>query len=481
MLELFDLNNPHWAALYVLIEWLVRLFALIVVPMRRPPVTATAWLLLIFFQPVIGGIIYLFVGRPRVSPARQQKIDDLERALAPNLSHLQQQHSLHHRTTLPDQWRPIVQLARHWRIFPEFGGNTVAVIEQLPELVRQLAADIDGANHSVHLLFYIAARDDSTEPVFDAMLRAVKRGVEVRLLVDDYGSKEFMAPLLALEAQGIRVGRAFPRSKLPRQSARFDLRNHRKLVVIDGLIGYAGSMNLIRPNFKPKIIYEDIMLRLRGPIALELQTIFAGDWYIERNAMLTGVQYFPTPEAVGDEICLGLPSGPEYPDPVQQQLLLSLIHVSTESIRLVTPYFVPDDPMLLALKTAAQRGVEVELILSERLDQRLVQWAQESYYAELLEEGIIIRRYPRYFLHTKFALFDDRISLIGSANLDVRSSLINAELGLLFYAPQTAQTLNRLLARYRDSARILSIESWALRSRREVIVQNLARLTTPLL
>lgn len=481
MLELFDPHDPHWAALYVLIEWLVRLFALVVVPTRRPPVTATAWLLLIFFQPVIGGIIYLFVGRPRVSPARQQKFDTLEKALAPNLSHLQQQHNLRHQTSLPDQWRPIAQLARHWRTFPEFSGNAVEVIEQLPELVRQLAADIDNAKQSVHLLFYIAARDNSTEPVFAALLRAVSRGVEVRLLVDDYGSKAFMAPLLALERQGIRVARAFPRSKLPRRAARFDLRNHRKLVVIDGLIGYAGSMNLIRPNFKPKIIYEDIMLRLRGPIVLELQIIFAGDWYIERNAMLTGAQYFPNPEAAGDEICLGLPSGPEYPDPVQQQLLLSLIHVSTESIRLVTPYFVPDDPMLLALKTAAQRGVEVELILSERLDQRLVQWAQESYYAELLDEGVIIRRYPRYFLHTKFALFDDRISLIGSANLDVRSSLINAELGLLFYTPQTARTLNRLLARYRDSARILSIESWALRGRRRIIVQNLARLTTPLL
>lgn len=481
MLEAFNLTHPNWAALYVLVEWLVRLFALIVVPMRRPPVTATAWLLLIFFQPVLGGIAYLFVGRPRVSSARQKKIDDLERALAPNLSHLQQQEGLHHQTNLPNQWRPVVQLARHWRVFPEFGGNAVTLIEHLPELVRQLAADIDNARHSVHLLFYIAARDEVTEPVFAAMLRAVQRGVEVRLLVDDFGSKAFLAPLLELEAKGIRVGRAFVRSKLPRQSARFDLRNHRKLVVIDGLIGYAGSMNLIRPDFKPKITYEDIILRLQGPIVLELQTVFAGDWYIERNSMLTGAHYFPIPEPAGDEICLGLPSGPEYPDPVQQQLLLSLIHVSIDSIRLVTPYFVPDEPMLLALKTAAQRGVEVELILSEHLDQRLVQWAQESYYAELLDEGVIIRRYPRYFLHTKFALFDDRISLIGSANLDVRSSLINAELGLLFYAPLTAQTLNRLLARYRDTARILTPEAWALRGRREMIVQNLARLTTPLL
>lgn len=481
MLELFDLHHPQWAALYVLLEWLIRLIALFVIPLRRPPVTATAWLLMIFFQPVLGGIFYLFVGRPRASRARQLKIDTLEKALEPNLTHLQQQSLWHRHTSLPERWRPVMQLAQHWRVFPEFGGNSVELIESVPQLATQLVSDIDGARHSVHLLFYIAARDALTEPVFLALLRAVARGVEVRLLVDDFGSKAFIRPLQALELQGIRVGRAFPRSKLPRRAARFDLRNHRKLAVIDGAIGYAGSMNLIRADFKPPMVYEDIMLRLQGPVVLELQTIFAGDWYIERNALLTGAQYFPIPQATGDEVCIGLPSGPEYPDPVQQQLLLALIHASIESIRLVTPYFVPDEPMLLALKTAAQRGVEVELILSERLDQRLVQWAQESYYEELLSVGAIIRRYPHYFLHTKFALFDNLISLIGSANLDVRSSLINAELGLLFYAPSTAQLLNGLLERYRKSARTLSLEAWLLRSRREILLQNIARLTTPLL
>lgn len=481
MLELFDLHHPQWAALYALLEWLIRLIALFIVPLRRPPVTATAWLLMIFFQPVLGGIFYLFVGRPRASKARQTKIDTLEKALAPNVYYLQQQHQWHRQTTLPERWRPVTQLARHWRVFPEFGGNSISLLESVPHLVTQLGRDIDEAKHSVHLIFYIAARDPITEPVFLALLRAVQRGVEVRLLVDDFGSKQFIAPLLALEVQGVRVGRAFLRSKLPRRAARFDIRNHRKLAVIDGAIGYAGSMNLVRPDFKPPITYEDIMLRLQGPVVLELQTIFAGDWYIERNALLTGTQYFPEPIATGDEVCIGLPSGPEYPDPVQQQLLLALIHASIESIRLVTPYFVPDEPMLLALKTAAQRGVEVELILSERLDQRLVQWAQESYYKELLSVGVVIRRYGAAFLHTKFALFDNHISLIGSANLDVRSSLINAELGLLFYAPQTAQLLNGLLDRYRETARPLSLEAWVLRSRREILLQNIARLTTPLL
>jgi cardiolipin synthase len=481
MLELLDLQHTNWAATYVLVEWMIRLSALMIIPLRRPPSAATAWLLLIFFQPLLGGTFYLFVGRPRVSRARQHKIDTLEKALAPNLKHLQQQQAWHSRTVLPDRLQPVAQLARYWSVFPEFGGNSVQLLETVPAFRTQLLKDIASAQHSIHILFYIAARDTATEPIFAALIQSAQRGIEVRLIVDDFGSREFMKPLLALEAHGIRVARAFPRSKLPHKAARFDLRNHRKLIIIDGVSGYAGSMNLIRPDNQPNIVYEDIMLRLQGPVVLELQTVFAGDWYIERNVMLTGNQYFPVPVAAGKEVCIGLPSGPEYPDPVQQQLLLSLIHVSIDSIRIVTPYFVPDEPTLIALKTAAQRGVEVELILSERLDQQLVQWAQESYYAELLEIGVIIRRYPTFFLHTKFALFDESISLIGSANLDVRSSLINAELGLLFYAPGTADMLRRLLERYRETAMTLDIETWAQQSRMATLRQNIARLTTPLL
>ncbi|WP_407275637.1 cardiolipin synthase [Halothiobacillus sp. DCM-1] len=475
-------SHPDWAAVYVLVEWLIRLLAVVIVPLRRPPATATAWLLLIFFQPVMGGVFYLFVGRPRAAKARQAKIDQLSAALAPIQAHLSTQHPAHPVTaTLPDRWRPIAQLASHWRAFPIFDGNHISLIEELPRLVVRLAADIDAAQRSIHLLFYIAARDEQTEPVFAALLRAAARGVEVRLLIDDFGSKHCLAPLLALEAQGIRVARAFPRSKLPRRAARFDLRNHRKIVVIDGQIGYTGSMNLIRPDFKAPLIYEDIMLRIEGPVVLELQTVFAGDWYIERNILLTGAQYFPTPGRVGPSICLGLPSGPEYPDPVQQQILTALIHASVQSIRLVTPYFVPDEPTLIALKAAAQRGVEVELILADTLDQRLVQWAQESYYEELLAEGVMIRRYPNRFLHTKFGVFDDHLSLIGSANLDVRSNLINAEFGLIFFSPHMAELLNRLLHRYRESARLLTAEAWRLRTRPAMLRQNLARLATPLL
>ncbi len=473
--------HPDWAAVYVLVEWIIRLLAVVIVPLRRPPATATAWLLLIFFQPVVGGVFYLFVGRPRAAPSRQEKIDQLSAALAPVRAHLAAQHQSYQSPALPDRWRPISQLAEHWRAFPIFDGNAIHLIEGVPQLVARLVADIDAAERSVHLLFYIAARDAVTEPVFAALLRAVARGVEARLLVDDFGSKHCIEPLLALEAQGIRIGRAFMRSKLPRRAARFDLRNHRKIVVIDGHLGYTGSMNLIRPDFKAPLVYEDIMLRIEGPVVLELQTVFAGDWYIERNTLLDGTQYFPTPSRAGTSICLGLPSGPEYPDPVQQQMLTALIHASVQSIRLVTPYFVPDEPTLIALKAAAQRGVEVELILAATLDQRLVQWAQESYYEELLSNGVMIRRYPDRFLHTKFGVFDDHLSLIGSANLDVRSNLINAEFGLIFFSPHTAHLLNGLLYRYRESARLLTAEAWRLRTRPEMIRQNLARLATPLL
>ena len=478
---MIDSGTSHWASAYVAFEWLVRLFALFVVPARRPPTAATAWLLLIFFQPVLGGIVYLFVGRPRVARARQEMIDRLGQALAPNLQHLQRHQTREATASWPDSLRPVIQLARHTRVFPEYGGNAAEIIETQDGFVQQLVADIDAASHSIHLTFYIAAIDRVTEPAFAALKRACARGVEVRLLIDDYGSKEHMRELLALRADGIQVARAFERSKLPRKSARFDLRNHRKLVVIDGEVGYAGSMNLIRPDYKAGIIYEDIMLRLTGPAVLELQTVFVGDWYVERNVMLTGAQYFPAPTLRGHEVCIGLPSGPEYPEPIQQQLLLSLIHVSTQSIYLVTPYFVPDEPTLIALKSAAERGVHVELVLSESTDNRLAQLAQESYYTELLEVGVVIREYPGRFLHTKFTLFDENIALIGSANLDVRSSTLNAELGLLFYARDTTRALNALIRRYQRTARPVSAANWAERGHWRALLQNAARLTSPLL
>lgn len=475
----------HWDAslistVYFLIEWAIRIGALFIIPLRRPPTAATAWLVLIFFLPLFALALYLFVGRPRVSPQRAEKIRHLSETLKPNTDRILKAR-LQDRAPLPARFAALEQLAAHWRVFPVFAGNHAELIRQPKRFIQSLVSDIDQARDHVHLTFYIAARDQLTEPVFQALLRAAERGVHVRMVVDDFGSKHFIDTLLPLTEHGIELARAFPRSKIPSRSARFDLRNHRKLIVIDGVMGYSGSMNLIAPTFKPGVVYEDLMMRLAGPVVLELQTIFAGDWFVEQHVLLEGPRYFPEPVAAGDESCISLPSGPEYPEPVLQRLLLAMIHASHERITIVTPYFVPDEPTLDALKAAANRGVACQLIVSARLDQRLVQRAQESYYAELLEAGVQILRHPDRLLHSKITLCDQQISLVGSANLDVRSSLINAELGLLFYSHQTAMHLDELVELYRSQCIELTAAQWAQRPKWRMLSQNIARLTSPLL
>ena len=473
------LENPV-AQLYFLVEWTIRLAALFIVPLRRPPTAATAWLLLLFFLPIVGLVLYLFVGRPRMSRERTEKIARLTDTLKPVTSRLAEAEP-QGSGNLPAQFAAVDQMVRQWRRFPLFDGNRIELLDSMQAFAERLAADIDAATDHVHLTFYIAAIDTATQPVFDALLRAVERGVTVRLLVDDYGSKEGMRALRRLRRQGIELARAFPRTRLPHKAARFDLRNHRKLIVIDGRVGYTGSMNLIHPEFRKGLTYQDLMLRIEGPVVLELQAVFAGDWFLETNELLSVEPHFPLPEPAGEESCIGLPSGPEYPEPVLQRLLLGLIHASTERLEIVTPYFVPDEPTLDALKAAARRGVRCELLLPETLDHPLVQMAQESYFEELLEVGVQILRHPKRLLHSKVTLCDRRLSLVGSANLDVRSSLINAEFGLLCYSNTTAQRLAEVIDTYRRQSRPLNAGHWAERHRGRTLAQNLARLTSPLL
>jgi len=466
---------------YLIIEWVIRLVMLFIVPLRRPPATATAWLLLIYFWPVPGLLVYLIVGRSRLSPHQQQRIDELQDRLMPTLGHLEN-HPLVSRPALPPEMGAVAQVSRRIAALPELGGNRVRLFDGPAQWARQLVADIDQAQQSVHLLFYIARLDHYTQPIFDALAKAAARGVEVRLMVDDHGSADFLADLRAwAHSQSVALDAAMPRHCLWRYRSRFDLRNHRKVIVIDGMIGHTGSQNLVAPDFQPGMVYQDLMMRLEGPVVLEMQLVFAGDWFVERNEFLSGERYFPAPDARGEVVAQGLPSGPEFPEPVQQGLMLSLIHSATRSIYLVTPYFVPDEPTLLALRSAALRGVDVRLVVSERLDSRLVQWAQESYYEELMEAGVRISRYPSGFLHVKAGLFDGEVAQIGSANFDVRSFLLNAEFGLLFYSSEIALNLTLGFRRYESEALLLDYHQWRQRPWPGKMLENVARLTSPLL
>jgi cardiolipin synthase len=223
------------------------------------------------------------------------------------------------------------------------------------------------------------------------------------------------------------------------------------------------------------------MVRVTGPVVLELQYVFAADWFLETNEVLDGEAEFPCPAIAGAVPAQALASGPAFPMQNNQRLFVALVHGARKRVDLTTPYFIPDEPLLQAMQTAALRGVEVHLVVSAKADQLIVSLAQKSYYEELLEAGVHIHRYHANFLHAKHLSVDDAVALIGTSNLDIRSFALNAELMLLIYDPGVVARLAAEQQRYHANSCLLTLATWEQRPFSAKVVQNLARLLSPLL
>jgi len=470
-----------WAWIFFISEWVIRLGMLVVVPLRRTPAAAKGWLLLIFFEPWIGLLIYLLIGRAKLTRWQSKRLAQLPQAMSKVVDRLSNHPNRFHPEVGPTLSQAVT-LAENLGQSPILGGNAVEMLVDYDGTLARMVADIDGAKNHVHLLFYIFADDAATAPVIDAMGRAVKRGVVCRVLADAIGSRTGLRTLRPkLAALGVAVHEMLPVSLLPWRKARLDLRNHRKIVVIDGMIGYTGSQNLVAANFKEGISYDDLMVRVTGPVVMELQYIFAADWFLETMEVLDHETEFPPPRIVGGAAAQVLPSGPDFPTQNNQRLFVALVHGARERVVLTTPYFIPDEPLLQAMQTAVLRGVDVWLFVSEMSDHPVVSLAQESYYEELLRAGVRIYRFRQGFLHAKHLSIDDSVALIGSSNLDIRSFALNAEVMLMIYDRDAVARLAIEQDRYLAGSRLLTMESWTKRSFGRQVAENLARLLSPLL
>jgi cardiolipin synthase len=474
-------DAAFWGPIFLLSEWVIRLIMLAVVPFRRTPAAAKAWLLLIFFEPWVGLLLYLLIGRARLPRWQREQLAKLPQAMARVVGRLANHPNVSHPEVGP-ALSGAVALAERLGGSPILGGNAVELLVDYGGTIARLAADIDRAEHHVHLLFYIFADDAATAPVVEALGRAAKRGVRCRVLADAIGSRAGLRTLRPrLTAMGVAVREMLPVSLLPWRKARVDLRNHRKIAVIDGRVGYTGSQNLVAAEFKEGLAYEDLMARVTGPVVLELQYVFAADWFIETNEVLDGESEFPCPEIQGGVPAQALASGPAFPTQNNQRLFVALVQGARARVVLTTPYFIPDEPLLQAMQTAALRGVEVHLVVSQRGDHPIVSLAQESYYEELLEAGIQVHLYRTNFLHAKHLSIDDSVALIGTSNLDIRSFALNAEVMLMIYDGGVTARLAAEQDRYFANSRLLTLEDWGQRSFAAKLAQNLTRLLSPLL
>ncbi|POH70523.1 cardiolipin synthase [Cryobacterium zongtaii] len=469
-----------------LVDFAIRVIAIIVVPRNRRPTSGMAWLLAIFLIPYLGFLLFLLIGY-RTLPKRrvemQAEINQFILDSTAGMERVQRDHPW------PGWLESVVALNRNLGAMPLVGDNRARLHGNYEETFAAMVADIDKARKYVHVEFYILSLDPTTTPFFDALENAVKRGVTVRVLMDHIQSMRkpgFKKTKKRLTESGVQWQLMLPLQPFKGQWQRPDLRNHRKLVIVDGRVGFMGSQNVIdrtynmKSNIRRGLKWKDLMVRLEGPIVSGLNAIFITDWYSETNELLTRDIEPVHPEDISDAIdCQVVPSGPGFEGENNLRLFLALLYYAQERIVITSPYFVPDESIMYAVTTAVQRGLHVELFVSEIGDQALVYHAQRSYYEELLRAGVKIYMYKApYVLHAKHFTIDDDVAVIGSSNMDMRSFSLNFEVSLMVRGASFVQALRAVEDGYRADSRELTLDEWMKQPLRSTILDNLARLTS---
>lgn len=465
---------PTLGEAYYVLEWLIRLAMLAVIPFRRSPAATTSWLLLIFFLPLLGLLLFLAIGAPRFPRWRTARFRLLHPFFKRTANRLEQ-------AAPPASSNPadISNLALRLGYLPASGGNAVELLEDYDTTVDRLIADIDGARRHVRILAYIFADDRTGMKVIAALQRATQRGVSCHVLFDPVGSHKWRKRVQRrLEEAGVSVRAALP-FRLLRARTRRDMRNHRKLFVIDGEIGYAGSQNVVSRDFRPGVVNRELVARVRGPAVAAMNAVFLGDWYLETQDLLEPDPAIP--ETAGPSTLQILPSGADYPLESFQALLTWQVGEARREVVIVTPYLIPDEGLLAALRTAVLRGVKVRIIVSTVVDQWLVRLAQDSYYDELLRSGVSIYGYRHELLHAKNVRIDGRLGIVGSSNVDIRSFQLNQEVSLLLLDPESVEQLANIQHRYLAQSDVISRKEWRRRSGLRKLAENGARLVSPLL
>jgi cardiolipin synthase A/B len=477
---------PDTPVIVLAAEIVIIVVAAVMISTNRRPAAAIAWILAILLLPILGLLLFLLFGTRKL-PARRREAQAFvtERMLerVPSLD------AVGHRAEWPQWLESTARMTRNLGALPMVGGNAIQLLEGYTDSIDAMVVEIDKASRYVHVEFYILVVDDTTRPVFDALARARERGVTVRILTDHLGHL-LNAPRRQTAAwlaeHGIEWHAMLPVRPLRGHWQRPDMRNHRKIVVIDGRVGFTGSQNLIDSSYnKPKNIkrglhWVELMMRVEGPAVRELDAVFITDWYSESGELLP---IDDTPVVIPDDATLldaqVLPSGPSFDADNNLKLFATLLHKADRRISLTSPYFVPEESILVALTSAAERGLDVELFASQIGDQALVYHAQRSYYEALLRAGVRIYLYEApAVLHAKHFSIDDDVAVVGSSNMDIRSFSLNMEVSMLVHGRAFVDELRAVEDRYRSCSTELQLDEWLRRPRRERVRDDLARLTS---
>lgn len=399
---------------------------------HRQPESRAAWLILVLTLPYVGALAYLFVGQTNVGRKRVERLRAAFRDLpSPETAPSSVPEK-------PDNHKALFAVGLSISGYAPVGGNSARLMENSNAAIDAMVADIDAATDHVHLLFYIWLADRNGTKVAEAVQRAARRGVACRVLVDDLGSRDLVrGPLWrAMAAAGVEARRALVIGNplLRAITGRIDLRNHRKIAVIDNRITYCGSQNCADPEFLPKAKFApwvDVLVRFEGPIVRQNQHLFASDWMGNGGGDVAPLLRQPMEAARPGFTAQVVATGPTFRNSAMPEMFETLIYTAKRSLFITTPYYVPDAAMQAALCACANRGVETTIVFPARNDDFAVAAASRSYYPDLLHAGVNIFEYEAGLLHAKTLTMDGQISLIGSANMDRRSFDLNYENNIL--------------------------------------------------
>jgi cardiolipin synthase len=453
-----------------------------VVLKKRDTRSAIGWVGIIWLVPILGVVLYVLLGINRVQrravtlrggarPAAGQF------TIAPNqLAGLESQHAAHLTT--------FVKMVGELTNRPLLEGNDVTPLvngdEAYPEMLRAIGA----ARKSVTLSSYIFDNDRAGRMFAEALGEAVKRGVDVRVLIDDVGAR-YTWPSIehALHAGGVRVARFLP-TFLPGRWVYANLRNHRKILVVDGRVGFTGGLNIREGHdlaLKPAHPIQDLHFQIRGPVVAHLQEVFISDWEFATGEVLSGDLWRAAEEQAGTVLARGITTGPDGDLDKLRLTLLGAIACAETSIAIVSPYFLPDDTLIAALNVAALRGVQVDIVLPGVNNLWLVQWASTAQLWEILERGCRVWMTPAPFDHAKLMVVDRLWTLLGSANWDPRSLRLNFEFNVECYDSDLAGRLRDWIDHKISAARRVTLAQIEGRSLPVRLRDGIARLLTPYL
>jgi len=476
-----------FSTLIIAVHWLIIVLLSLRVILRRLPVgISLAWLAIVFSLPFVGASAYLIFGEKRLGKGRRDRelsaIKDSQKGTAVLLEGTE--------TASPPAGscgEPIYHHVQRVLDLPALLHNRLKLLNDFESIFNSIIADINTAQESCRLGFYLWHEGGRVSDVIDALIQARRRGVTCQLMADAIGSKEFLKGKEArrLHDAGIEFVIALP-STIGR---RMDLRNHRKIIVVDGRIGYTGSQNMVDPRFFKQESgvgsWVDALVRIEGPAVALLSNVFQIDWCVESEipfeqhgrSIKSSEQY----NSGAETLLQVVPSGPVYQPQVIYQLILTAIYSARHELILTTPYFVPDESVTTALLSAAFRGVDVTLILPALNNSFLVRHASVALFDKLMEAGVRIALFEGGMLHTKSMVIDGEVSLFGSVNLDMRSMWLNFEISLFVYGADFASRLKSLQESFLVQSVIADIEVWRKRPACLRLIDDTIRLFGPLL